>query len=559
MNELPADENVPAAKKRGLRRLIELCPAAIIALVLAVAAQVDAQAFDWGAYIVPFVPFIIGAVQRTNFRHFLVAIVCGFAMSAVQSGLRHLDMQHVYLLSYLVYPATVMLPVAAMEWWLRGRPGKVRLAAVLATSLAAACVFAIVQTSLACTEKTLSVVSRDNTVTSTYPLAQLVYIPLESVLLWLAIPLGLAASDRRRSIGLGMSAAALVLYLACFTTIIFDVARRSLAGQGPFTRASAAVLLGQRGNDADIAALWQAVETADWDEPVYDPNDYRLRCVNLLARHDSAVAAQRLARLLEVENRRQLANAVAPLMAQHRIYEAVPVLLRFACSNGDTACTAALEQLRVPQAAYPLLFWAAVDESSKSKSEALRQGHANSSVPTAQLKVAERLEKELVALLGDAKGTTFAAWEQHYQLVIDKRPTPLSKAQAEQADRVVQAFRQLWRLEAVWGEIKQHRVYSLAIDKMKAAGLSKQADLIEASAKADANQAEIKLPPKGTPLFDALATLDQYIDQAQAEIQEPRIDLEATGVDGLEHSVAELKNWLTKQAGSEKVKAKSEK
>ncbi|HWC88172.1 MAG TPA: hypothetical protein VG433_00895 [Pirellulales bacterium] len=552
MNASQVDGDVFAAKKRGLRRLIELCPVVIIAVVLAVAAQVDAHFFDWGRYVVPFVPFVPGAIQRTNVLHFLLAIVCGFLIFWLQAALRHVNLEDLYVISYLVYPATVMLPVAAMEWWQRGRPGRVRLAAVLAASLAAACIFAIVQTSLACTERTVSVTTGDRAVTTTYTLANLVYYPLESLLLWLAIPMGLTASERRRGIVLGASAAAVVLYVACFTWIIFDFARRSLAGEGPFSRASAAMLLARRGDDADIAALWQAVETADWDEPAYSPNDYRFRCIDLLAKQNSASAAYRLAKLLEVENRRQLATVAAPLMAEYRVFDAVPVLLRFACADGDAACIAALQKLRVPQVGIALLFWGAVEESSKAKSEALRQDRVNSSLAPAHLKVPDRLRKELVSLLGDIKGTTFADWEQHYRQVIDQRPTPLSKEQARQADRVVEAFRQLWPLEARWSEIKQHRIYALAIEKMKAAGKTKQADLIEASAKADATKTEIKLPAKGTPLFDALATLDQYIGQAQAEVKEPTIDLEVPGVDGLDHEVAQFKSWVEKQQGEMK-------
>lgn len=564
MSTPQVDPSAPAEHQRGLRALIARLPAVLIAIVLSAAAL--AIWYFWtpgGQYLVPLIPFLPGAIQRTNFLHLIVALACAIAAQVLQGAWHFAGIDSVYVLSKIVYPATTMLLVGFIEWWLRGRPGRHQLISVLAACLGAAAIFAIVQTLVSAAQRTVAIPTMDGGVAH-YSLAVLVYYPLMAVLLWQAISMGLSPSIRRRSIVLGAAAAAVTLYLACFTWLIFDEARRSLTAEGPMSKVAAADLLAERGNPGDIAALWNVVENANWGQPPeFGQIDYRVHCIDLLAKRDPAETAQRLAALLDSDNKVQLANVAAPLLASYDQYETVPVLLRFACCD-DKPCMAALAQMKVPQLAYAILLWASLRERIDFESKQLSTGQVTGDASTGKLKLPQPIQTELVALLGDAKGESIDDWEKHYHEVVDKRPTPLSKEQVKLADRVVAAFQKLWSYKEEWGLIKQRRVYSLAIGKMEADGLKVEAELIESSVKSNSGRLKIAVPKAATPLYRALETLDKYIGQANAQVKEQNLNIEVDGVDGLEKEVEKYGRWVHEQykaefKESEKVKVKTEK
>ncbi len=161
------------------------------------------------------------------------------------------------------------------------------------------------------------------------------------------------------------------------------------------------------------ASAPMAVMEGPWPQPA-PPKDLRVEVEKLTAACDSE-AARRLSDLLRQRPSAWLARSSAACLAEHRRYEAVPLLLRYALL-GHEQCTAALEEMGLPEAAIALVL------------NRIINGRVLADAPTR-----ERLKRLMRA---DA-GEPLLAWDDLYYRVAHNLPSPLPKPIRDEAQRVV--------------------------------------------------------------------------------------------------------------------------
>lgn len=386
--------------------------------------------------------FLPGAVRRLKARDGLVML----ALAAAWWGLRQGEARHPLPLpfpySYLWASATVL--VVGVGEWLLARPRSPRSLLWLAVfSLAAGCVLALLCEPLLFTNHELSLPQVGGG-TRIVPLGPFLYTPLLAVLTWLAVPASLAigrdgatgstgAMGRRRSgIAGGVSAALAAVFLLFFHVLLYPLARRSVAGRGPFSRSAAVSILSVLGSPGDRATLWTALEKADWAQPEQMngfSRDYRKACLDALAALDGADTARRLGQMLLDHPSRALASFGAKLLAEQHRDEVAPILLRYALL-GDDECTGALEVMGVPHAAL------AVIQAASTFDRPNRQ--------QADFAISPGRREQLTRLLGADAGPMISDWTSYYDRVADHLPTRLAGPVAAEVKRVTAAMEAYW-------------------------------------------------------------------------------------------------------------------
>lgn len=285
-------------------------------------------------------------------------------------------------------------------------------------------------------------------------------LPMEVVLVWVAIPTYLALAERSALAGkaiVGGLCAAVLGSLAIFAEVTsFQLARESLVSGKPFDRHTSASWLIQGGKEEDSELMWKIVDQGEWTDPTMSdtangPSAYwRQSIISALAKRDSARLAERLSGALRLHPSVIIAKDAAMWMAQHKRYETVPLLMRYALAETNEACTDALVEMKLPCAALPVmrapLVWAA-----RISGRTPQQYEAS-------------VCATLKGLLGKDAGTDVNAWYKMYYEVAPSVPTPLPRSIKEETERVIQAMLRYFDLAEKWA--------GFCLGQVKRAGLS---------------------------------------------------------------------------------------
>ena len=462
-DQKPADANAvepeidtrPGTFRRGLGHI----PTWVIALGLLIPILVLEQfdllseikcLFDnsWGYMILAVIAlFIPGAVKRWNWRGILLMAVLGAALAVIgQVLLRTATVAQSKILSVLI-AALFLLLLGLGEMFLQRKRNWKNLAWLVSGVIAVVAVQFLVRDYLWASGWTVSLPNRYGS-TSRQPLFDVIRQPLLAVLTWLTIPvcLRIALGSRAKRLALGGTFAMAGVAYVVFTYVLwYPLMEKSLPGDGPFDRAAAVRCLAWRGRDSDFERLWRAIAEADWTKPptwMSDKpsliGDWRQIAIAHLAWRDSADTAENLSRLLRHRPQRHLANAAADLLAKHKRYETVPILMRYALNKYSEDCINALEQMNLPRVALPIM-----------RSEIVWKIRLDRIQPTDFSKeTCERLK----SLLGDDAGTKIDAWLLLYDKVIAKRPTPLPEPVRKETDRVILSMARYYILADEWAQ-----------------------------------------------------------------------------------------------------------
>ncbi|MBM4020081.1 MAG: hypothetical protein FJ288_17480 [Planctomycetes bacterium] len=330
--------------------------------------------------------------------------------------------------------AAMALGVGLAEMLLTGRRSWRAVGWVLTAAAAAACAATIVDhfSAWADVRINIPVAPKARGLLTAYHAAQMAL----AVLMWTAIPAALAAAEggrTRRRLTAAALAASAALFAGLFGLAAYPLAERSLDGNGPFPKYRAALLLEWRRRPSDFERLAGDLEAADWTQgPSSDaPADWRSVYVGVLARHDAAAAAERMSRLLVSRPAPTLAWFTAGLLAQQKRYETAPVLMRYALRLADEsrACTAAIEDMGVPEAAYVHLLVLAA-----------RRGPPTALEETEDFELDADDRQYLAAVLATDAGPNFQDWVKAYGGAVRDVPTPLPAEAAAEIARIIAAF-----------------------------------------------------------------------------------------------------------------------
>jgi hypothetical protein len=442
------DDRASSPRHISVERILGWLPHWAVALLLALplAAAVQSPfvptvlAGTWQAYVVGWVfltpLFLAGALKRLNWRHALVMLLlAGIAIAASEA----IEQTRVTRPSWLPAPCLLMSEVAGAillaglgEMLLTRQWRRTAILWLPAASIAGACIVAVVQDYLSWSAWEIRV-PLGGRAYQRFALAKVLSLPLQAVVLWMAVP----AAIRACSIAAGWRRPALAAVIgaavggcaAFYGVLLYPLAEQSAHGNGPFPRYRGALILEWRGHDADFAQLAQILESADWTR---EPNlaalpDWRDVYVCILARHDAPAAAERMSALLAAKPTPTLAWLSASILAENKRYEAAPLLARYALRNydGSETCTEALEDMQIPQAARVILQTAADFQRNARR---LPTGKDFDLSPTVQ--------NRLAMLLGCDAGASYLAWEWACDELADAVPTPLSPELAVETDQV---------------------------------------------------------------------------------------------------------------------------
>jgi hypothetical protein len=374
--------------------------------------------------------FIPGAVKRWNWRHILLMAVLGAALAVIGQVLsRTAIVAHSKILTVLIAALSLLL-LGLGEIFLQRKRNWKNLAWLVSGVIAASAVYFLARDYLWATGWMVSLPNRYGS-TGSQALVDVIKLPLLAVLAWLTIPvcLRIAASGskaKRLALG-GTFAGAVAAYVVFAHFLWYPLMEISVKGGGPFEQAAAVRSLARRGRDSDFERIWRVLEEADWTNYLTDEwsyiGDWRRMAIAYLAWRDSADTAEKLSRLLRHRPQRHLADAAAELLAKHKRYETVPILMRYALSVYDERCITALEQMNLPRAAFPIMRSEIVSEASISGKQLTR--------------FSKETCERLTPLLGSDPGNKVYAWLQLYDKVIADRPTPLPEPIRQETDQVI--------------------------------------------------------------------------------------------------------------------------
>jgi hypothetical protein len=381
--------------------------------------------YDIATFFVLAFLYLPGSLQRVNWRQMLIMICLAGLIAALEyvSTTQRWD---------LPYPARLpawvvirILPVAIGEWSFTPNHKFRSLGWAVAICVGVGCSI-VLAWSLQFTGAQLFLPTFSTASRHALYWSEVLYWPLLMILTWTAIPAGLKLGDHgsrpRRLTAATLILTSVASFLLFFHLLIYPIARKSLLKDGVFNKFWAAAILENRGSPADEAVLWQAAENADWSKPksfnLWRP-DYRASLIDFLIPRDS----QRLWAMLRQHPSRGLAGFCAPTFAAKKQYETVPILMRYALS-GESPCIKALEKMKVPEAALPIL-----RHSYYERGSAERNFRIDSA---AQARVAQLLGKDAGPYLQDLLA--------YYDEVAFHLPTPLPPDIASETQRVVTAF-----------------------------------------------------------------------------------------------------------------------
>lgn len=135
-----------------------------------------------------------------------------------------------------------------------------------------------------------------------------------------------------------------------------------------------------------------------------------------------------------------------PLLAKHRRYETVPLLMRYALCEDDANCRTALRDMQLPRAAFAVL-----------RSYLVWEVRFSGRRPrTVEPWVRERL----VPLLGRDVGDELDAWCLLYDEIVPTAATPLPAEIRQETDLVIQAMSHYYGIHDTWVRFALKQVYA---------------------------------------------------------------------------------------------------
>ena len=153
-----------------------------------------------------------------------------------------------------------------------------------------------------------------------------------------------------------------------------------------------------------------------------------MTAIGALDRHDSARTAEAILQLLCRKRSGVLATCSADIIAKHRLYQAAPILFRYALSGpfstapGD--CNKALERMGIPEAGLYIL-----------RSEYLHHKGERLEVKDMNFNIASETRDRLKALLKKDVGLAYLRWSDAVDEAIARRPSILPESVQDEMDR----------------------------------------------------------------------------------------------------------------------------
>jgi len=377
--------------------------------------------------------FLPDAIRQLNWRKSLLlsSIALGTWMAAAGEWDKLVPIP--WPMAYLSWPA---ITVGVCHWAANPPRRASFLIWLVALTVAVACVLPAIEIPVRCMSWIVWLPMPGRRRWDIDPAYQLYWLLLAMVT-WLAIPLAsrLAAARggaARWAALVGISGC-IAWFIAYFAVIQYRLAARSLVTGKPFDRSyAAAILQGKDGSQVD-QLLWNTVESADWSTPIEGAPfwDYRRDCIEGLFRRNPAATAKHLAAMLRQKPSSPLAAYSAAILAKEHRYEAAPELMRYSLMFNGREATSALESMRIPQAAIGILqeesVWVIITSRGPWP-----------------IQIDAKFQRRLADLLGKDVGTKRADWQKFYAEAVGNLPTPLSRDQAREVDRVVAAMNSYW-------------------------------------------------------------------------------------------------------------------
>jgi hypothetical protein len=391
--------------------------------------------------------FLPGAIKRLNWRHALVMLGLGAAWAGVDLAWAELRWPWSTLFPWLslLNIALTIFAVGLGESLLRRDASLRTLAWLAVASLSAGAVYCLIARPLRWVDLYIWLPTGPSSGVS-WPLSAVLNHPLLTLLCWVTVPVALRAAQSARCAawrGAALTACPLVAFMLFFGVLAYPLVERSFMDGVPFAQHFAAWLLGIRGRHADCEMMWNSLENANWQRPLYSGTqgawlrrgthyDWRAVCVSILAQDDAAGTAQRLSEMLAADPTPALTEVSAEVLAQNHRYETVPILMRYALLGRgyySDVCQRALEDMRLPRAAMPILV------------QAQRYGRSCAShVQGEDLHLGAEHRKRLIAVLGWDAGASLSAWTKSYDERIRDTPSPLPESIRAETDQVIACF-----------------------------------------------------------------------------------------------------------------------
>ena len=377
---------------------------------------------------------LAGAIQRLSWRHGLVILV----ILAVGWGLQQfLEWSEILVVRgyhphlWLVYPMVLMLALGIGEMLTTGRRSWRVLLWVFVAALAATAVQSTIQAYVNWMNVRFIIPTGPSSRRYFY-LSPMTYWPIFCLVAWIFLSLGLSAAGRSgRNVRIAVVAfiAVGLFHAVFFYSVAFRLAESSLVGEGPFSRQIGVELLEIRGNDSDFESLLHGLCQDDWEPWDHlDGSDWRRTAIGALDRHDSARAAEAILQLLRRKRNWVLATCSTDIIVNRRLYEAVPVLFRYALeppvSTTPGDCNKVLERLGIPEAGLYIL-----------GCEGLRRRRGQITAEDLHFDIAPEVRDRLKALLKKDVGSAYLRWSDAVDEAIARRPSILPESVQQEMDR----------------------------------------------------------------------------------------------------------------------------
>ncbi|HET6246155.1 MAG TPA: hypothetical protein VFE47_00505 [Tepidisphaeraceae bacterium] len=380
--------------------------------------------------------FLPGALRRGNWRSLSFALAGASLATAVFLTTRDINVRGIYLdLGFdLAIRIIILLLLAVSETTMLKDRRWTNLAWLACAAIGAACIVSIVIGFLAGRRLDLHL---HNGATENVDWGHFFAAMITAVVAWTMFAWASRAAAGKKASRKGFVAAcsiAVAGWIGLFVVALPSLARRSVMGNGPFSRRQAIWMIHERAAPEDLRCVYAALDHADWSAVALDyisGDDWREYYVDCLADRDGSNAARVLSQKFIAHPHRAMADICAPLFVREKRYETVPLLLRYARMTDDAyvfsgsifsdVCVNALEKMQVPQAADGIIQEQWVQE--------ILRGHSPPAFDAAT-------QNRLTRLLGTNAGADARDWESLYERIISTAPSPLSADQRKEADLV---------------------------------------------------------------------------------------------------------------------------
>jgi len=386
--------------------------------------------------------FMAGAVKRWNWRHVLFMLLVAAVAYLVQWLFALVPVQS-YRLAWAIFTGCVSIVLLGVgEMILRKRSSIRQVGWVLAAAIA---VVAMVELAIHYTWLEGWIVSLPGRYgMQRSRLCGEIYEPLRALLVWVAIPTCFLVAERsgRWKLAAGGAAIFVLATTMLFVGIVsFPLARKSVLNDGPFDRAASVRWLWGRGSEADFHVMMQAVEENEWRCSGVRGQDWpwpywREIAIHALVTRDPTGTVERMSVLFRQKPSVYAAEDLAELFAEHERYETVPLLMRYALAEGSWTCSDALEKMRLPIAALPIM-----------RQEMAFGARLEGRRPQ---KFTRPTRDRLTRLLGQDAGDDVDAWFALYDEVVPAAPTLLPRGIQDDTDRVIATLGRYYAISDEW-------------------------------------------------------------------------------------------------------------